>query len=103
MAALDWSQCPAVESVPGRLSGGGFVLQAPSGLTTRCRLPTCSTGKETTSGIWRYKIFTARAASNAMVAREILACTIIKTFAQRESTGTSVGENAVLVLKARNK
>ncbi len=21
MAALDWSQCPAVESVPGRLSG----------------------------------------------------------------------------------
>jgi uncharacterized protein (DUF433 family) len=23
MAALDWSQCPAVESVPGRLSGAG--------------------------------------------------------------------------------
>ena len=28
---------------------------------------------------------------------------IIMTFAQRESTGTSVGENAVLVLKARNR
>ena len=22
MAALDWSQCPAVESVPGKVSGG---------------------------------------------------------------------------------
>jgi uncharacterized protein (DUF433 family) len=26
MAALDWSQCPAVESVPGRL-GGAWVLR----------------------------------------------------------------------------
>jgi uncharacterized protein (DUF433 family) len=26
MASLDWSQCPAVESVPGRLSGS-WVLR----------------------------------------------------------------------------
>ena len=26
MATLDWSQCPAVESVPGKLSGG-WVLR----------------------------------------------------------------------------
>jgi uncharacterized protein (DUF433 family) len=26
MAALDWSQCPAVESVPGRV-GGAWVLK----------------------------------------------------------------------------
>ena len=48
-------------------------------------------------------MFTARAAIRATVASEIEACTIIISLAQRESTGTSVGENAVLVLKARNK
>ncbi len=50
-----------------------------------------------------YRILTARAASRASVASEIIDCTIIISFAQRESTGTSVGEKAVLVLKARNK
>ena len=49
------------------------------------------------------RMFTARAASSARVAREIEACSIISTLAQRESAGTSVGENAVLVLNARNK
>jgi len=48
-------------------------------------------------------MFTARAASSAMVASEIADCIIIMSLAQRESTGTSVGENAVLVLKARNR
>lgn len=48
-------------------------------------------------------MLTARAASNAMTSREINACTIIKTLAQRVSTGTSVGEKAVLVLKARKR
>ena len=28
MAALDWSQCPAVESVPGRLSGAWVFRDA---------------------------------------------------------------------------
>jgi uncharacterized protein (DUF433 family) len=28
MAALDWSQCPAVESVPGKVSGA-WVLKGP--------------------------------------------------------------------------
>ncbi len=51
---------------------------------------------------WRYKIFTARAARSASVASETDDCTIIMAFAHRESTGTSVGEKAVLVLKARN-
>lgn len=50
-----------------------------------------------------YKIFTARAANNAIAVNEITDCTIISTFAQRVKTGTSVGENAVLVLNAKNK
>jgi hypothetical protein len=41
-------------------------------------------------------MFTARAASNARVASEMLDCTIMATLAQRESTGESVGEKAVL-------
>jgi hypothetical protein len=35
--------------------------------------------------------------------KEIIAWTIISSLAQRDSTGTSVGDNAVLVLKARNR
>jgi hypothetical protein len=50
-----------------------------------------------------YKMLMARAASSATVANEISACTIISTFAQRESTGESVGENAVLVLNAMKR
>ena len=50
-----------------------------------------------------YRIFTARAAIRATVIRDIDACTIIISLAQRERTGTSVGEKAVLVLNARNK
>ena len=50
-----------------------------------------------------HKIFTALAASNASTVSEIEDWTIIKTFAQRWRTGTSVGENAVLVLKARKR
>jgi hypothetical protein len=50
-----------------------------------------------------YSMLTARAASNAMISSEISDCNIIKIFAQRVNTGTSVGEKAVLVLKARNK
>ena len=45
----------------------------------------------------------ARAANNTMINNDSSDCTIIKTFAQRANTGTSVGENAVLVLKAKNK
>lgn len=47
--------------------------------------------------------FTARAATMAKVPSEIEAWMIISTFAHAESTGTSVGENAVLVLNARNR
>ena len=50
-----------------------------------------------------YKMFTARAASKARVAREMVDWIIISTLAQRESTGESVGEKAVLVLNARNR
>src|SRR5271170_5194505 len=49
------------------------------------------------------RIFTARAASRATVVKEMNDCTIIMSLAHRERTGTSVGENAVLVLKARNR
>jgi hypothetical protein len=48
-------------------------------------------------------MFTARAASSATVASEITDCMIIITFAHRDNTGTSVGENAVLVLNARKR
>ena len=48
-------------------------------------------------------MFTARAASRATVAKEMVDCTIMATLAQRESTGESVGEKAVLVLKARKR
>lgn len=48
-------------------------------------------------------MFTALAAKTATVASEINDCTIIMSFAHRERTGVSVGENAVLVVKARNK
>ncbi len=50
-----------------------------------------------------YRMFTARAASKARVASEMLDCTITTTLAQRASTGVSVGEKAVLVLKARKR
>ena len=56
------------------------------------------------SHTWRdYRMFTALAAKTATVASEINDCTIIMSFAHRERTGVSVGENAVLVVKARNK
>lgn len=45
----------------------------------------------------------ARAASITTIAKEIIACSIHMHFAQRVSTGVSVGENAVVVLKAKNK
>ena len=38
-----------------------------------------------------------------MVTKDMDDWIIIKVLAQRESGGTSVGEKAVLVLKARNK
>ena len=50
-----------------------------------------------------HRIFTARPASSAITRREIRDWSIIRIFAQRDSTGTSVGEKAVLVLKARNR
>lgn len=48
-------------------------------------------------------MFTARAASNAMIAREIRDCSMVPSFAHRDKTAVSVGENAVLVLNARNR
>ena len=36
MAALDWSQCPAVESIPGKVSGTPPGAPSPAGGT---RLP----------------------------------------------------------------
>ena len=50
-----------------------------------------------------YRMFTARAARSEIVASEMSAWSIISSLAQRDSTGTSVGENAVLVLKARKR
>lgn len=49
------------------------------------------------------RIFTARAASRATIVREIKDWTIMPSFAQRDKAAVSVGEKAVLVLKARNR
>jgi hypothetical protein len=50
-----------------------------------------------------HKILTARAAKTAMTVSETIDCTVISNFAQEVSGAVSVGENAVLVLNARNK
>ena len=59
---------------------------------------------------WRFavlrmvqRILTARAASRAMMVREMIDWSIVANLAQRERTAVSVGEKAVLVLKARNR
>jgi hypothetical protein len=48
-------------------------------------------------------MLTARAAKSAITASEMIDCTIISNLAQDVRAGVSVGENAVLVLNARNK
>src|SRR5262245_27403767 len=50
-----------------------------------------------------HKMLTARAARSAMISSESNDCSIIRIFAHRASAGASVGEKAVLVLKAKNK
>ncbi len=45
----------------------------------------------------------ALAAKMATILSDTEAWIIMTIFAQRDSTGVSVGENATLVLKARNK
>ena len=50
-----------------------------------------------------HKIPTPRAASNTTIASEIKPWVIIPSFADRDRTAVSVGENAVLVLKARKR
>ena len=59
-----------------------------------------------TGSVWavdNQRILTARAASSAIISNESSDCNIIRIFAHRVSAGVSVGEKAVLVLKARNK
>jgi hypothetical protein len=50
-----------------------------------------------------YKILTARAASSTTMISEISDWSMVPSFAHRDSTAVSVGENAVLVLNAKNK
>ena len=56
-------------------------------------------------GRWHtgHNIPTPRAASNTTIASEIKPWVIIPSFADRDRTAVSVGENAVLVLKARKR
>ena len=49
------------------------------------------------------RILTARAASRAMMVREMTDWSMVANLAQRERTAVSVGEKAVLVLNARNR
>lgn len=48
-------------------------------------------------------MFTLRASRTAAITKEVIACNIIISFAQRDSTGVSVGEKAVHVVKERNR
>jgi hypothetical protein len=73
------------------------LLEKVSNASTRL-----STGVEASTPSAQ-RMLTARAASSAMIRSDSSDCSIIKTFAHLASTGTSVGEKAVLVLKARNK
>ncbi len=43
MAALDWSQCPAVESIPGKVSGAWVFknTRMPVHLSSRISKPAC--------------------------------------------------------------
>jgi len=50
-----------------------------------------------------HRMLTARAARSATVASEMRDWIIMRSLAQRERTGESVGEKAVLVLKARKR
>ena len=50
-----------------------------------------------------HRILTARAASKTSTVREMIDWSIISTLPQRANTGTSVGEKAVLVLKAMKR
>lgn len=50
-----------------------------------------------------YRILTALPANSAITNKEIRACRIMRIFAQRERGAVSVGEKAVLVLKARKR
>ena len=50
-----------------------------------------------------HSMFTALAASNTMMVKEISDCSIIRAFAQRERICVSVGDKAVLVLKERKR
>jgi hypothetical protein len=54
------------------------------------------------SGPASYSIPTAREARIATTSREMEACVMQRTLAHRDRTAVSVGEKAVLVLKARN-
>ena len=92
---MDWSGSPVSDGLMATPS-----YHIPRVLILR---PTKYRRYPQTRSEWPYRMLTARAASSATVMKEMSACTIIKTFAQRESTGESVGEKAVLVLNATNR
>lgn len=50
-----------------------------------------------------YRILTARAANRARISNEISAWSIVNSLAHRARIGVSVGDKAVLVVKARNR
>ena len=53
--------------------------------------------------VYPQRMLMARAASNTTMVKEIVAWSIMSSLAHGESTGASVGDRAVLVLKARNR
>lgn len=103
-APLEWGTTPGLSDLPGRKRT--LVTQEAS-LFMESQESSASWPFVPEGGrndlIQRQRILIARAASSATVAKEIVAWIIMASLAQRERTGESVGEKAVLVLNARNR
>ena len=75
----------------------------PCPVTACARVMRGGSGMPACGGTPCYRILTARAANSTRISNEMRAWSIINSLAHRATTGVSVGDKAVLVVKARNK
>lgn len=88
------ARCRRTRSSAGACARRGSLLHRRAGLKTDERV---------SHGSSCYRMLIARPISNTTAVKEMEDCIIIVNLAQRDSTGTSVGEKAVLVLNATNR
>jgi len=93
-----------MHSEPRRF-GRGCTMASPSNVTYRSRQlkRSCSDKSRRSEREACQRMLTARAANSTSTVSEMIDCSIMRAFPHRANAGVSVGENAVLVLKARNK